>query len=264
MEDADVIYHLAAVVGVRNVLENPVATLETNVGGTENVLRLSAQSGNKKVIIASTSEVYGKGTKIPFREDDDVVYGPSSVSRWGYAYSKAVDEFLALGYHQEKGLPVVIVRFFNIVGPRQVGRYGMVMPRFISQALAGEPITVYGDGEQRRAFTYVKDVSRAVADIAQTPSAEGQVFNLGTSNDVSINHLAEVVRDTVGSESPIVRLPYSEVYGTDFEDSRSRSADITKIQRHIHYEPTIDLSFIVKEIAASIRPAGTPDVSPKR
>ena len=256
----DVIYHLAAAVGVKYVLEHPVATLETNVRGTENILRLAVQQGEKKVVIASSSEVYGKASKVPFGEDDDSVLRATSVSRWGYACSKMLDEFLALAFRQEHNLPVVISRFFNTVGPRQVGRYGMVMPSFISQALAGDPITVHGDGEQRRSFTYVKDLVKAVADISTVPAAEGHVFNISSNKDISINELAALVRRTLNSDSEIVHIPYSEAYGEGFEDTRLRMADISKIQRYIDYHPTDDLSFMIKEIACTMGKKITYDV----
>ena len=250
---ADVVYHLAAAVGVKHVLEHPVAALETNARGTENVLRLAEEHGKPKVVLASSSEVYGKTAKIPFREDDDWVLGPTSVSRWGYACSKAFDEFLALAYHRERGLPVVLLRLFNTVGPRQSGRYGMVMPRLISQALRGEPITVYGDGEQMRSFTYVKDVVRAMADIAGVSSAEGEVFNVGGDSEITINQLAELLPAELGSSSDIVHVPFAEVYGPGFEESRRRLPDISKIQSHISYSPSRGLTFIVREIADDLR-----------
>ena len=249
IEQADHIYHLAAAVGVKYVLEHPVASLETNARGTENVLRLAEQHGKKKVILASSSEVYGKTSRVPFREDDDAVLGPTSVSRWGYSCSKAFDEFLALAYHHEKGLPVVVLRFFNTVGPRQKGHYGMVMPRFVSQVMSGDPITVYGDGEQMRSFTYVKDVVKAIANIALVPSAEGQVFNVGSDREISINELAEHLRRVLNSSSEIIHIPFSEVYGTEFEEAMRRSADISKIQKYINYHPETDLATIAKEIA---------------
>jgi len=256
IEQADLVYHLAAAVGVRYVLEHPVAALETNARGTENVLRLAKEHGGKKVILASSSEVYGKTSKIPFREDDDTVLGPTSVSRWGYSCSKALDEFLALAYHREKGLPAVVLRFFNIVGPRQSGRYGMVMPRFVSQALAGDHITVYGDGEQMRSFTYVKDVVKAMADIALVPSAEGQVFNIGSDREITINDLAQLVRRVLKSGSEIIHIPFSEVYGSDFEEASRRLADISKIKKYISYHPNTDLAFIVSGVASSLRATG--------
>ena len=253
IKQADVVYHLAASVGVQHVLERPLETLETNVLGTANVLRLAEQHGNKKVILASSSEVYGKGAKTPFREDDDSVLGPTSVSRWGYACSKAFDEFLALAYHREKGLPVMALRLFNTVGPRQQGRYGMVMPRFVSQALAGDPMTVYGDGEQLRTFTYVKDVVKAMADIAQVPSAEGQVFNVGSDSEISINALAMLVVEVLHSDSEIVHIPFSQVYGENFEEARRKLPDISKIRGYIDYHPTTDVAHIVEEITTDLR-----------
>ena len=248
IEEADLIYHLAAAVGVKYVLEHPLAALETNARGTENVLRLAEQHGKTKAILASSSEVYGKTPQVPFREDDDCVLGPTSVSRWGYSCSKALDEFMALAYYREKGLPVVVLRLFNTVGPRQSSRYGMVLPRFVSRALAGDPITVYGDGEQMRSFTSVKDVVKAMADIALVPSAEGQVFNVGSDREISINSLAELVRQVINSRSEIVHIPFSEVYGTEFEETRRRLADISKIQKYIDYHPDTDLALLVQGI----------------
>ncbi|MCE2462644.1 MAG: GDP-mannose 4,6-dehydratase [Dehalococcoidia bacterium] len=257
IEHSDHIYHLAAVVGVAYVLEHPVAALETNTRGTENVLRLASQFSDarskKRVILASSSEVYGKSAKVPFREDDDSVIGPTLVSRWGYACAKALEEFVGLAYHREKGLPVVILRLFNTVGPRQTRRYGMVMPRLVSQAIAGEPVTVYGDGEQTRSFTYVKDVVKAIADISLVPSADGQLFNVGNNREVSINELAELVRNVLDSPSATVHIPFSEVYGAEFEETRRRVADISKIREYISYAPTTNLAFVVKEIADDLR-----------
>jgi UDP-glucose 4-epimerase len=253
LEQADCIYHLAAAVGVMHVLEHPVVALETNARATENILRLAVEQGKKKVVLASSSEVYGKTAKIPFCEDDDIVLGPTSVSRWGYACVKAFDEFLGLAYHQQEGLPVVALRFFNTIGPRQQGRYGMVVPRFVAQARAGEPITVHGDGQQMRSFTYVKDVAKAVVDISQAPAAEGQVFNVGSSREISINELAQLVRQTLNSKSEIVHIPYSAAYGPGFEDPQRRLPDISKIQRYINYNPTTDLSFIIREIADTMK-----------
>ena len=248
----DIVYHLAAAVGVKYVLDNPVTALETNTAGTENVLKLAQRLGNKKVIITSSSEVYGKSDKLPFQENDDTVIGPTSVRRWGYACSKALDEFLALAYHREKALPVVVLRLFNTVGPRQTPGYGMVIPRLVTQALAGAPMTVYGDGDQKRCFTYVRDVVKAIADIAQAPGAEGQVFNLGSNEEISINGLTEVVRQVLESSSEIIHVPFMEVYGEDFEETRRRVPDMSKIRRHISYEPNTDLRFIIREIARSL------------
>ena len=248
----DIIYHLAAAVGVKYVLDNPVIALETNTAGTNNVLKLAQKLGNKKVIITSSSEVYGKSDKLPFQENDDTVIGPTSVRRWGYACSKALDEFLALAYHREKGLPVVVLRLFNTVGPRQTPAYGMVIPRLVAQALAGDPMTVYGDGEQKRSFTYVRDVVKAIADIAQAQGAEGQVFNLGSNEEISINGLTGVVRQVLGSSSEIIHVPFLEVYGENFEETRRRVPDISKIQQYISYEPNTDLGFMIREIAGSL------------
>ena len=248
----DIVYHLAAAVGVKYVLDNPVTALETNTAGTENVLKLAQRLGNKKVIITSSSEVYGKSDKLPFQENDDTVIGPTSVRRWGYACSKALDEFLALAYHREKALPVVVLRLFNTVGPRQTPGYGMVIPRLVTQALAGAPMTVYGDGDQKRCFTYVRDVVKAIVDIAQAPGAEGQVFNLGSNEEISINGLTEVVRQVLESSSEIIHVPFMEVYGEDFEETRRRVPDMSKIRRYISYEPNTDLRFIIREIARSL------------
>ena len=249
IEQSDVVYHLAAAVGVKYVLEHPVVALETNARGTENVLRLALAHGHKKLILASSSEVYGKASKLPFSEDDDAVLGPTSVGRWGYACGKAFDEFMALAYHTEYGLPVCIVRLFNTVGPRQQGRYGMVLPRFVSQALADEPVTVYGDGEQMRSFTYVKDVVQALADIALVPEAEGQVFNVGSDRETSINQLAELVCQVVDSKSETVHIPFSEVYGDHFEEARRRLPNLSKLQKYIHYHPTSDLRLMIRAVA---------------
>ena len=254
IEQADRIYHFAAAVGVKYVLEHPISALETNTRGTENVLRLAEECGKKQVVLASSSEVYGKLATVPFREHDDSVLGPTSISRWGYACSKALDEFMGLAYHRERGLPVVALRLFNTVGPRQQGHYGMVMPRFVSQALAGEPITVYGDGEQMRSFTYVKDVVKAVADVAEVPSATGEVFNIGTDKEISINGLARLVCRVLNSSSEIVHIPFSEAYGMEFEEPRRRLPDISKLQRHIDYHPNTDLEDIVSRIADYLIP----------
>ena len=249
VEEADLVYHLAAAVGVRHVMEHPVAALDTNARGTETVLRLAEQHGKKKVVLASSSEVYGKANRMPFREDDDSVLGATTVTRWGYGCSKAFDEFLALAYAWEKGLPVVVLRFFNTIGPRQLGRYGMVVPRFVSQALADEPITVYGDGEQMRSFTYVKDVVKAVADIAEVPGAEGQVCNVGSDREITINGLAELVRAVLNSRSTITHSAFSDVFNTEFDEARRRLPDISKLQGYINYYPNTDLELIIKEIA---------------
>lgn len=249
IEEADLIYHLAAAVGVKFVVDHLIGTLETNVQGTENVLRLAYHCGGKQVVLASSSEVYGKSQKIPYKEDDDSVLGPTSIGRWGYACSKAMDEFLALAYHKEKGLPVVILRLFNTVGPRQTGRYGMVVPRFVSQALQGKPITVYGDGMQTRCFTFVSDVVKAMLDIVQVPAADGQAFNVGSDREITINQLAALVKETLTSTSPTVHVPYSEVYPSDFEDTYRRVPDISKIQKYIDYQPNTNLAQVIQEVA---------------
>ena len=249
--NADLIYHLAAAVGVRLIIDHLLETLECNVQGTENVVRLAHMAGNKKVVIASSSEVYGKSPAVPWAEDDDILLGPTSYGRWGYACSKMLDEFLALAYAKEKGLPVIILRLFNTIGPRQAGQYGMVLPRFISQALAGEPITVYGDGTQTRCFTYVGDVVNVMTNICQVPEAEGEVFNVGNDNEININQLAELVKETLTSSSPIHHLPYENAYGGEFEDVARRIPEISKIRRYIDFQPKSDLRPVIKEIAAA-------------
>jgi UDP-glucose 4-epimerase len=249
--EADIIYHLAATVGVKLIMEQLVTTLESNVQGTENVIRLAHTLGNKKVIIASSSEVYGKSPAVPWSEDDDILLGPTSFGRWGYACSKMLDEFLALAYSKEKGLPVVVLRLFNTVGPRQAGQYGMVLPRFVSQATAGEPITVYGDGAQTRCFTFVGDVVDGITRISQNTEAEGQVFNIGSNNEVTINQLAELVKETLASSSPISHVPYSDAYGGEFEDIARRIPAISKIQKYIEFNPKSDLKPVIKAIAKS-------------
>ena len=243
----DVIYHLAAAVGVQLVVEKPILTIETNFKGTEAVLK-TALRYRSKVIITSTSEVYGKGDRLPFKEDDDVLFGPTVNSRWTYAGSKMMDEFLALAYFQEKGLPVVVCRLFNTIGPRQTGRYGMVVPRFVKQALAGEPITVYGDGEQRRSFTWVGDVVQGLVQLAETPEAVGEVFNIGNYRDISILELAQLVKKMTGSSSEIVIIPYEEAYKEGFEDMRRRLPDISKIKALTGYEPTLVLEEILEKV----------------
>ena len=253
VDDADVVFHLAAAVGVRLIIESPVQTIETNVKGTELVLELAAKK-KKTVIVASTSEVYGKANVLPFSEDNDIVLGPTSKSRWSYACSKAIDEFLALAYFREKRVPVVIVRFFNTVGPRQTGQYGMVVPNFVQQALAGKPITVFGDGKQSRCFTWVGDAVRAVVGLSGRGDAVGQVFNVGSENEVSIADLAYLVKEKTGSASPIVYVPYDRAYEEGFEDMPRRVPDLSRIRRLIGYEPTLDLPAILDEIIAYYRP----------
>jgi UDP-glucose 4-epimerase len=244
IDQCDVVYHLAAAVGVRLIVESPVRTIETNVHGTEVVLKHAAKK-QRTVVIASTSEVYGKSEAIPFREDGDIALGPTVKHRWAYACSKALDEFLALAYWKEKRLPVIIVRFFNTVGPRQTGRYGMVVPNFVRQALAGEPITVFGDGTQTRCFTYVGDVVGALVEIVGREEALGKVYNLGNTEEVSMRELAERVKALTGSRSPIVTVPYDQAYESGFEDMQRRVPDIGKIHDLIGYEPKVSLDEIL-------------------
>ena len=240
IDDSDVVFHLAAAVGVKKIVEEPVHTIETNVHGTEVVLR-HANKKKKLVIIASTSEVYGKSAAVPFREDADLVMGPTTKHRWAYACSKAIDEFLALAYWKEKKLPVIIVRFFNTVGPRQTGQYGMVIPTFVRQALAGQPITVFGDGTQSRSFTYVGDVVDALVKLVQEPRAIGQVFNIGNPHEISILDLARRVRELTHSQSEIVLVPYDQAYEAGFEDMPRRVPDLTKLAALIGYRAKVQL-----------------------
>ncbi|MBI4635709.1 MAG: GDP-mannose 4,6-dehydratase [Candidatus Rokubacteria bacterium] len=252
VDEADVVYHLAAAVGVRLILERPVETIETNILGTDRVLRSAAKEG-KKVVIASTSEVYGKNDRVPLREDDDGVLGPTTKSRWSYACSKAIDEFLGLAYHRNKGVPVVIVRYFNTIGPRQIGRYGMVVPRFVQQALAGEPITVFGDGHQSRSFTDVADAVRATIGLSLDSRAVGEVFNVGSGREITINELAARVRDLAGSRSEIVHVPYDRAYEAGFEDLRRRVPDVTKLRETIDFSAEVDLDTSLRKIIGFYR-----------
>jgi UDP-glucose 4-epimerase len=248
VDESDVVFHLAAAVGVRLIVESPVRTIETNVRATELVLEAAAKK-KKKIIIASTSEVYGKSNKIPFQEDDDLVLGSPVRGRWSYACSKAIDEFLALAYNGERDVPVVIVRLFNTVGPRQTGQYGMVLPRFVTQAIAGRPITVYGDGTQTRCFGWVGDVVDALVQLAELPAANGRIFNIGSDQEVSINELAYLVKAVTRSESPIQYLSYDEAYGNDFEDMNRRVPDLARISEAIGYRPTKSLAEIIMAVA---------------
>ena len=236
----DVIFHLAAAVGVRKIIDSPVETIETNVHGTETVLK-AAEKEKKIVLIASTSEVYGKSTKDVFNENDDSIMGSTTKSRWSYACSKAIDEFLALAYLKEKGLPVIITRLFNTVGPRQTGMYGMVIPNFVRQALEGKPITVFGDGSQTRCFTYVTDVVKALIRLSELEPSIGQVFNIGTKEQVTITELARMIKEKTSSKSEIVYIPYDEAYETGFEDMLRRVPDISKLEKHIGYKPEYSL-----------------------
>jgi UDP-glucose 4-epimerase len=252
IDEADIVYHLAAAVGVRLILERPVETIETNILGTDRVLR-SAAKGLKRVLIASTSEVYGKNENAPFKEDDDCVLGPTVKSRWSYACSKAIDEFLGLAYVRSAGLPAVIVRYFNTIGPRQVGRYGMVVPRFVRQALKGEPITVYGDGEQSRSFTDVADTVRATIAVSMSADAIGGVFNIGNGQEITVNELAARVKALAGSASPIVHVPYEQAYEQGFEDTRRRVPDISKLRATIGFAPEFDLDTSLRKVIAYYR-----------
>lgn len=248
IDGVDAVFHLAAAVGVRLVVENPVRTLETNLRTTEVVLEM-ANKKQKPVLIASTSEVYGKSDKIPFSETDPSAIGPSSLARWGYACSKLMDEFLGLAYWREYGLPVVVVRFFNTVGPRQTGRYGMVLPNFVRQALGNLPITVYGDGQQQRCFGYVGDVVRGtVALMDAGEPAYGELFNLGNNEEVSIRELAERVIQRSGSASEIVLVPYDQAYAPGFEDMRRRVPDLSKAREIVGYQPTVGLDEIIDRV----------------
>jgi len=252
IDRSDVVFHLAAAVGVKLIVEQPVHTLETNVHGTEVVLK-HANKKKKLVFIASTSEVYGKSTDVPFRETADLVLGPTSKHRWAYACSKLIDEFLALAYWKEKKLPVVIVRLFNTVGPRQTGQYGMVLPTFVRQALAGHPITVFGDGTQSRSFTYVGDVVDALIRLAHEPRAIGDVFNIGSTSEVTISELATRVKKMTNSGSPIETVPYDVAYEAGFEDMPRRVPDIAKIQSLVGFAPKMGLDDIIRSVVEHVR-----------
>jgi UDP-glucose 4-epimerase len=249
VDRSDVTVHLAAAVGVRLIVEKPVHTIETNVGATETVLAAAVKK-QKLVVVASTSEVYGKSTHVPFREDHDLQLGPTSHSRWAYACSKALDEWLALAYAHEKDLPVIVVRFFNTVGPRQTGRYGMVLPNFARQALRGEPITVYGSGEQSRCFGHVRDAVEGVLRLTETPAALNEVFNIGSTEETTIRQLAEQVREAANSTSPIVTVPYSEAYAAGFEDMHRRVPDVSKLERVTGFRPRTPLAEIIQDVVA--------------
>jgi UDP-glucose 4-epimerase len=252
IDQSDVVFHLAAAVGVKLIVERPVHTLETNVHGTEVVLK-HANKKKKLVVIASTSEVYGKSTDVPFREEADLVLGPTAKHRWAYACSKLIDEFLALAYWKEKRLPVVIVRLFNTVGPRQTGQYGMVLPTFVRQALTGQPLTVFGDGTQSRSFSYVGDVVDALARLALEPRAVGDVFNIGSTSEVTIRDLAVRVKKMTNSDSPIQTIPYDVAYEAGFEDMPRRVPDISKIQSLIGFQPKMGLNDIILTVIEHMR-----------
>jgi UDP-glucose 4-epimerase len=263
---SDRIYHLAAAVGVRLIVESPVRTIETNIRGTEEVLRHAARK-RKRILIASTSEVYGKTERVPFRETDDLVLGATAKGRWSYACSKAIDEFLAIAYWKEKQVPTVIVRLFNTVGPRQTGQYGMVIPNLIDQGLDGRPITVYGDGSQSRCFTHVADVVQAMMRLIEHPDARGEVYNLGSTEEVTILDLARRVQHLTGGRSEIVTIPYEVAYEEGFEDMRRRVPDITRIHDLIGYSPRHTLHQILVDVLADRqardRSSAFPSASPR-
>ena len=252
IDRCDVVFHLAAAVGVKLIVEEPVRTIETNVHGTEVVLKHAAKK-RKLVVIFSTSEVYGKSADVPFREDSDLVMGPTMKHRWAYACSKAIDEFLALAYYKEKELPVIVIRLFNTVGPRQTGRYGMVIPNFVQQALTGAPITVYGDGTQRRAFGYVGDIVSGLISLVQEPRAVGEVFNLGNPEEISILDLAHRVKTLTNSTSEIRLIPYDQAYEVGFEDMPRRVPDLTKANALVGYKPTVGLDEILMRVIEETR-----------
>jgi UDP-glucose 4-epimerase len=250
--ESRVIIHLAASVGVEKIIQSPVETIETNIRGTELVLEAALRYGCR-TLVASTSEVYGKGAKIPFREDDDVLLGPTIKSRWSYAASKMVDEFLGLAYVQEYGIEVVLLRFFNTVGPRQTGQYGMVIPRFTGQALRHEPLRVYGDGKQSRCFCDVSDVIRAVAGLAEHPAASGRVFNIGSREEITIEDLARRVIRTTGSRSTIEYVPYDQAYAPGFEDMMRRVPDTSRLHDLIGWEPRIPLEATLERVRDQLK-----------
>jgi UDP-glucose 4-epimerase len=254
VDEADAVYHLAAAVGVRLIVESPVRAIETNVHCTEVVLRHAAKK-RRPVFIASTSEVYGKSTALPFRESGDLVMGAPYRGRWSYACSKAIDEFLALAHHRERQLPTIVGRLFNTVGPRQTGQYGMVVPTFVRQALAGRPITVFGDGSQRRCFCHVKDTVRALADLLSSDTHYGEVFNIGSREEVSIMELADRVRTVAGSNSEVVLIPYAEAYEDGFEDMHRRVPDISKLEAATGWRQTLQLDDILEDVVAGERAA---------
>jgi len=252
VDESDLIVHLAAAVGVRLIVESPVRTIETNLKGTELVLE-AARKKKKTVFIASTSEVYGKSTRLPFHEDDDLVLGATDKGRWSYAASKALDEYLALAYWKEKKLPVVIGRFFNTIGPRQTGQYGMVVPNFVRQALEDQPITVFGTGTQSRCFCYVGDTVAAVLKLLDAPQSVGQVFNIGSSEEISIEHLANLIKAKLNSSSQICHIPYDKAYEAGFEDMPRRVPSIAKIERFVGWQPSTSLDTTIDLIAEYFR-----------
>ncbi len=257
VDQCDVVFHLAAAVGVKLIVESPVRTIETNVRGTEVVLAL-ANKKQKRVLIASTSEVYGLSTDVPFREDGNLVMGATTKGRWSYACSKAIDEFLALAYWREKKLPTTVVRLFNTVGPRQTGRYGMVIPTFVKQALAGRPLTVYGNGKQTRCFGYVGDVVGALIKLMDTNDSVGEVFNIGSGEEISIHDLAQRVKELTNSNSEIVFVPYDEAYEEGFEDMPRRVPDTSKIKKLVGFEPKMKLDGILESVISFHRGRPSP------
>jgi len=252
VSECDHIYHLASAVGVELIVNNPVEVIERCILGTDMVLRI-ANRYKRKVLLTSTSEIYGKNSKVPFSENDDRLVGPTTKSRWSYSCSKAIDEFLALAYHKEKKLPVVIVRLFNTVGPRQTGQYGMVIPRFVAAALNNQPIRVYGDGTQSRCFCYVGDVTQALVELMNHPKAEGEIFNVGSTEEISILELAKKVKQMTRSNSEIVLVPYDEAYESGFEDMARRVPDISKVHKLLGWQPTSKLDEILETIIADLR-----------
>ena len=252
VDRADVVFHMAAAVGVKLIVENPTRTIETNIRGCEVVIQAAAKKG-KLVLLASSSEVYGKGVRVPFAEDDDLVLGATSKSRWGYACSKAIDEYLALAYAKERALPVIIARLFNTVGPRQTGRYGMVLPTFVRQGLAGEDITVYGSGEQQRCFADVSDVVECLLRLVACEQARGRVFNVGNDQEISIEALASLVGGRTGGSSRIIHVPYEEAYAEGFEDLGRRVPDLSRLERTIGFRPTTPIETIVDRVIAHVK-----------
>ncbi|HQU73833.1 MAG TPA: GDP-mannose 4,6-dehydratase [Calditrichia bacterium] len=256
ISECDVIYHLASAVGVELIVNHPVEVIERCVIGTHIVLKI-ANRYKRKVLLTSTSEIYGKNSNPPFSEEDDRVLGPTTRSRWSYSSSKAIDEFLALAYHKEMDLPVVIVRLFNTVGPRQSDQYGMVVPRFVTQALKGEPITVYGDGEQSRCFCHVKDVVRALTTLMEHEAAVSEIFNIGSQEEVTIMQLAKRVIERTASKSQVVKIPYEQAYESGFEDMRSRKPNLNKIKKAINWQPTYSLDGILDDIIQEMTATGS-------
>jgi UDP-glucose 4-epimerase len=252
IDEADIVYHLAAAVGTRMIVESPVKTIELNVGGTEAVLRL-ANAKKRTTLVASTSEVYGKNTQVPFHEEMDLVLGPTSVNRWSYACSKAADEFLSIAYWREKKLPTIVVRLFNTVGPRQIGQYGMVIPRMVKHALAGEPILVHGDGKQTRCFAFVGDVVHALSLLPHHKDAFGRVFNVGNDQEITILELAEKVRAKVNPDCEIKFISYEDAFGPGFEDMRKRVPDVRRLHELTSYRPTTSIDTILDHVIAWMR-----------